>query len=157
MKKNSSSESSVSLPRTTYWFTESEENLPEDFVPIRLVLVPSSMSVDIRRTTVLLGRHSEADVRLPLPDVSRRHCRLMFQNGEWTAFDLQSLNGVYLNERQIEKSARVEIGDHIRIGGFTFRVDLLEGGRATNENKEERMLLSIFRALPGREPRRPAA
>ena len=46
---------------------------------------------------MLIGRHSQADIRLPLPDVSRRHCRFFFGEGVWQVLDLNSLNGVFLN------------------------------------------------------------
>jgi hypothetical protein len=55
--------------------------LPADFVPLRLVLQPSGATMEVAQADVLVGRHSCADVRLPLPDVSRRHCRLVFVGG----------------------------------------------------------------------------
>ena len=72
---------------------------------------------------MLIGRHSDADVRLPLADVSRRHCRFVFRKGCWSIYDLQSLNGVFLNEERIEQAA-VHEGDQIRIGRYTFEVHL---------------------------------
>jgi pSer/pThr/pTyr-binding forkhead associated (FHA) protein len=103
--------------------------VPLDFVPLRLVLQPSGATVELTQPDVLIGRHSLADVRLPLPDVSRRHCRCLFGQGFWQVIDLNSLNGVFLNGEPI-RQATVRNGDLLRIGGFTFAVDLSETAEA---------------------------
>src|SRR2546423_3973024 len=54
-----------------------------DFIPMTLVLQPNGLKVELTRPEMLLGRHSGADLRLPMPDVSRRHCRFVFQDGVW--------------------------------------------------------------------------
>jgi pSer/pThr/pTyr-binding forkhead associated (FHA) protein len=118
--------------------------LPADFIPLRLVLKASGTTVDLTRPDMILGRHSSADVRLPLPDVSRRHCRFFFEEGAWHVEDLKSLNGTFVNEQAIEQ-ALVCHGDTLRIGGFVFSVDL--GGEKKRPNGE--LILSITRALPG--------
>jgi pSer/pThr/pTyr-binding forkhead associated (FHA) protein len=96
---------------------------PPGFVPLRLVLQPSGAAVEVTRPDTLVGRHSEADIRLPLPDVSRRHCRLVFAEGGWQVIDLNSLNGLQVNGEQVLQ-APLDQGDLLRIGGFTFMVDL---------------------------------
>ncbi|HYV37887.1 MAG TPA: FHA domain-containing protein, partial [Gemmataceae bacterium] len=68
-------------------------------------------------------RHSAADVRLALPDVSRRHCRFVFSDGSWRVFDLNSLNGVFVNGERLQE-ATVFHGDRIRIGSLTFECEL---------------------------------
>ena len=77
---------------------------------------------------MVLGRHSEADVRLPLPDVSRRHCRFVFSAGHWRVIDLGSLNGIYVNGEPVQQ-AELHHSDTLRIGGFVFEVDLRPGER----------------------------
>jgi pSer/pThr/pTyr-binding forkhead associated (FHA) protein len=81
------------------------------------------MQVELTRPDMLVGRHSEADIRLPLPDVSRRHCRFLFVAGSWQVHDLNSLNGVFVNDQQVQQTV-VHSGDRIRIGGFTFTVEI---------------------------------
>jgi pSer/pThr/pTyr-binding forkhead associated (FHA) protein len=97
------------------------------FLPMRLVLQPSGASVEVTRPDVLVGRHSEADIRLPLPDVSRRHCRLVFADGGWQVIDLNSLNGIQVNGEQVLQ-APLDQGDLLRVGGFTFQVELTAAG-----------------------------
>src|SRR5947209_10480206 len=99
------------------------EELPPDFVPLRLVIQPGGVAIELGRPDLLAGRHSAADVRLPLPDVSRRHCRFLFVEGCWQVVDLNSLNGVFVNDEPVLQ-APLRQGDLVRIGGFTFAVDL---------------------------------
>ena len=101
----------------------SEEPLPPSFVPLRLVLQASGAVIEITRPEAIIGRHTEADIRLPLPDVSRRHCRLLFIEGGWQIMDLNSLNGVQLNGEAVLQ-APLGQDDRLRIGGFHFVVDL---------------------------------
>jgi pSer/pThr/pTyr-binding forkhead associated (FHA) protein len=99
-----------------------KEPPPEDFVSLRLTLLPGGRFVEISRLEAVLGRHSRADVRLPLPDVSRRHCRLFWRDDGWHVADLGSFNGTFLNNRPVE-SAPLNPGDALRVGGFTFVVE----------------------------------
>jgi pSer/pThr/pTyr-binding forkhead associated (FHA) protein len=94
-----------------------------DLPPLRLCLRPGKFAVEVTRSGTVLGRHSGADVRLPLPDVSRRHCRFDCEDGRWQVFDLDSLNGVFLNGEPVRQA---ELHDHdvMQIGGFVFDVEL---------------------------------
>jgi hypothetical protein len=94
-----------------------------EFVPLRLMLQPGNMAIELTRPDMVVGRHSDADIRLPLPDVSRRHCRFVFGNGNWVVMDLNSLNGVFVNDEPIGH-ATLKQGDRVRIGGYIFAVDL---------------------------------
>jgi pSer/pThr/pTyr-binding forkhead associated (FHA) protein len=103
--------------------TPPEFDLPAGFVPMRLLLQPGGLCVDINKPQMIVGRHSEADVRLGLPDVSRRHCRFVFADDSWQVYDLNSLNGVFVNGERLHQAA-IRHGDRIRIGSLTFEVDL---------------------------------
>jgi hypothetical protein len=96
---------------------------PAGFVPMGLVLVPTGMRVDVTKAEAVVGRHTDADVRLPLPDVSRKHCRFVFADGRWHVLDLNSTNGVYVNNKRVDQ-AGLNHRDRVKIGGFTFEVDL---------------------------------
>jgi pSer/pThr/pTyr-binding forkhead associated (FHA) protein len=117
----------------------SEPELPADFVPLRLVLQPSGAVIEVDRPDMVVGRHTEADVRLPLPDVSRRHCRLQFLEGCWQVIDLNSLNGVQVNGEQVLQ-APLAHDDLLRIGGFTFAVEI---GRASSGGHVQSILKTL--------------
>jgi len=162
MDNSERSTEAAGLPVTgTHGRGLSDIPLPAGFVPLRLVLQPSGASVELTRADMLIGRHSQADIRLPLPDVSRRHCRFFFGEGVWQVLDLNSLNGVFLNGEPV-RQATVRQGDLLRIGGFTFAVDL--GGaeaQATEDDVSEGLIRRIFKTLPlpsrEAEPRRRAS
>ncbi len=120
----------------------------EEFAPLRLVLQPTGAVVAVTRPDVVVGRHSLADIHLPLPDVSRRHCRLVHADGLWEVIDLKSLNGIWVNDREVAR-AELNHGDTLRIGGFTFMVDLSRP--VTVAGPEDGVLRSIFSALPPAE------
>lgn len=92
-----------------------------DIVPLQLVLVPSGRTLELKQADQLLGRHSSSDIRLPLADVSRRHCRIFYANSSWHVLDLDSTNGVFLNHRKVHQS-KLATGDLLRIGSFLFEV-----------------------------------
>jgi pSer/pThr/pTyr-binding forkhead associated (FHA) protein len=94
-----------------------------DFFPLRLILHPGGALTELTRPDMVLGRHTGADVRLSLPDVSRRHCRCLFVDGNWHILDLNSMNGVWLNDTPVQQAV-LRQGDVVRIGGFAFKVDL---------------------------------
>ncbi len=126
---------------------DAEPELPADFAPLRLRLQPGGLSVELTRPSVLIGRHSDADVRLALPDVSRRHCRFVFADGGWQVQDLNSLNGVWVNGERLQHAALTQ-NDFVRIGSLTFLVDL---GRTAVADPDEGAAVykSITNILPG--------
>jgi predicted component of type VI protein secretion system len=93
------------------------------FVPLRLLLHPGGLCVEMNKPDMLVGRHSAADIRLSLPDVSRQHCRFVFADGAWRVFDLNSLNGIFVNGERLQE-ASVNHGDRIRIGSLTFAIEV---------------------------------
>lgn len=133
-----------------HWHRGPDPELPPDFLPLRLVLQPTGHSVELTRPDMVLGRHSGADLRLPLPDVSRRHCRFAFLDGCWQLFDLNSLNGTYVNNERVTHTI-LQHGDAIRMGGFTFMVQL-QASHATvklpGRPSTEGVLHRIAEALP---------
>lgn len=100
-----------------------ESTVPPPFIPLRLRLQDCDLVVTLTKPDMTFGRHTDADVRLPLPDVSRRHCRFVFADGGWHVFDLDSLNGVHVNGVRV-KQKTLGHNDTLRLGGFTFLVDL---------------------------------
>jgi pSer/pThr/pTyr-binding forkhead associated (FHA) protein len=126
--------------------------------PLRLLLQPGGQVVDCTRPDLVVGRHSLADVRLPLPDVSRRHCRLVCRDGSWQVVDLDSLNGVFVNGEKV-REATLHHRDVLRVGGFLLEVDLQSADNTVSLSDEERpadgVLRSIADALPDADPAPP--
>jgi pSer/pThr/pTyr-binding forkhead associated (FHA) protein len=74
---------------------------------------------------VVLGRGSEAEIRLEDPFASSSHARIFEQGGILAIEDIGSTNGTYLNEELLESPRPLHRGDRVRIGDseFTFEVD----------------------------------
>jgi Protein of unknown function (DUF3662)/FHA domain len=63
----------------------------------------------------VIGRGTDADIRLPDTGVSRKHVDIVLEGGVATAEDLGSTNGTLVNGRRISRQALSD-GDVIRIG-----------------------------------------
>ncbi len=109
-----------------HWPRAAWTHRADDLVPLRLALPLSGRILEVTSTDIMLGRHSQADIRLSLPNVSRRHCRLVLCEGRWHVFDLDSLNGVFVNGERV-RQAVLRHRDMLQIGGYAFEVDLLAG------------------------------
>lgn len=132
---------------------EAEARAAKPRVPLRLLLQPHGLVVELNRSETVVGRHHEANLRLPLPDVSRRHCRILFVDGAWQVCDLNSLNGVYVNDERVQQAV-LRHHDMVRIGGFLFQVDLHSGEAtvAMSPSAQEQVIKSIADILPAPAP-----
>lgn len=71
----------------------------------------------------VIGRASDVDVRIDDISLSRRHLRLtMSDEGDVTAEDLGSTNGIFVNGRK-HLMPRLVVGDRVTIGTLDFVVD----------------------------------
>ncbi|HEX4588848.1 MAG TPA: FHA domain-containing protein [Gemmataceae bacterium] len=118
---------------------------PGAFQPLRLRLQPGDHVIDLTEPDVLLGRQSDADLRMPQPDVSRHHCRFQFTDEGWRVVDLNSLNGVFVNGARVRRLAVIQPGDQIRICGVELNV---EGPAGESAGEPAEMLRTIAAALP---------
>src|SRR5438067_1421 len=99
---------------TTVWSSPAPADSSAPVSPLRLRRELSAEIVEIASTSAVVGRHTEADLRLSGPDVSRRHCRIGVEDGMWRIVDLASTNGVYLNGVRLTE-ANLYPGDRLRI------------------------------------------
>jgi predicted component of type VI protein secretion system len=122
---------------------DDDVKLPPGFTPLRLMLVPWGRMINVTRPEVIVGRHSTCDIHLPLADVSRRHCRLLFQAGKWWVLDTGSLNGIFVND-SLTQSHALTSGDRLRVGSFTL---LVQPAEEELDSHEEVVFRSIAGAL----------
>ena len=87
------------------------------------------VSLDDRRYVLdgpiaVLGRSRECDCVLNDPNVSRRHAELRRgSTGDWQIVDLESTNGVKVNDRRVDAS-RLSPGDRVTVGTIQFIFDI---------------------------------
>jgi two-component system, cell cycle response regulator len=67
-----------------------------------------------------IGRDSSNDIVVNSDSVSRRHARLIVEDGARIVTDLQSTNGTYVNNEPI-LSQQLENGDQMKIGDSIFK------------------------------------
>jgi diguanylate cyclase (GGDEF)-like protein len=97
--------------------------------------------------SMLIGRDASSDITINNPFVSRNHaCIQPHPDGGYLVVDLQSTNGVYINENR-EESAKLKDGDYLRIGNYIYRY--LEGGNVETQYHEEILRLTIIDGLTG--------
>ena len=65
-----------------------------------------------------IGRHPESIIFFDDITVSRRHSEVTLSENEVKVTDVGSLNGTYLNQRQIDSSQQLVPGDVLQIGKF---------------------------------------
>lgn len=82
----------------------------------RAVLETGDRRFAITPPVTIVGRGSEADVRLDDPNVSRRHAEFRLDAGRWMVTDLGSTNGTLLRGAPLRGSAELRDGDHLRLG-----------------------------------------
>ncbi|HYO65252.1 MAG TPA: FHA domain-containing protein [Archangium sp.] len=70
------------------------------------------------RDEITIGRQEGNTIRLTERNVSRRHARLVRQNGHVLVEDLGSYNGVRINGERIKGQTQVADGDLIQIGDY---------------------------------------
>jgi len=87
----------------------------------------------ITKTTWRIGRGSDNEMTLQDSSVSRRHAEIHRDKGDvFTIFDLDSLNGVFVNNDKVKKQILHE-GDILDIGDISLRFTLLSNEYALEE------------------------
>jgi pSer/pThr/pTyr-binding forkhead associated (FHA) protein len=80
-------------------------------------------SFSVTRDITVIGRREDCDLRIPLLDVSRKHCRFIKENSTLRVEDLGSSNGTYLNGQRVQES-QVAPGDTVQLGPVVFIVQI---------------------------------
>lgn len=76
-------------------------------------------SFSVTRDMTVIGRREDCDLRIPLGDVSRKHCRLILDGETIKVEDLGSSNGTYRNGERIQQ-AELSAGDTLQVGPVVF-------------------------------------
>src|SRR5690606_4016984 len=78
-------------------------------------------SFSVSREVTVVGRREDCDLRIPLSDVSRKHCRLIKDGDVLRLEDLGSSNGTFVNGQRV-REATLRPGDTVSIGPVSFGV-----------------------------------
>ncbi len=106
-------------------------------------------SFSLPRTITVVGRREDCDLRIPLAEVSRKHCRIINENDTLRIEDLGSSNGTFVNGERAQEAA-INAGDTVAIGPVTFVVQVngvpadeeIQAAGAVNPNTDTSVSLS---------------
>lgn len=76
-------------------------------------------SFSLTRDITVIGRREDCDLRIPLGEISRKHCRLVRDGDSLRLEDLGSSNGTYHNGQRVQE-AILSPGDSIQVGPLVF-------------------------------------
>ncbi len=93
--------------------------MPARFVPLSKGSAPI---IPVQRPVVLIGRHPDCDIRIDLPQISRRHCCVALAYDRLTIRDLGSKNGVRVNGKVVEE-VQLRPGDEVAIAHLIYRLE----------------------------------
>ena len=79
-------------------------------------------SVMLIRGDVTIGRMDDNAIILSEPFVSGHHARVYAKNNTLYIEDLNSTNGIYVNDEKVEGKIKLTTGDEIKIGSAIFTV-----------------------------------
>ena len=71
---------------------------------------------DLAQAPILIGRGSDAAIRLDDDYVSTRHARIAASGDQWFVEDLGSTNGTYIGSARITQPTTLTLGTQVRIG-----------------------------------------
>ena len=71
---------------------------------------------------ILIGRGSDAAIRLDDDYVSTRHARIASSGDEWFVEDLGSTNGTYIGSHRLTQPTTLQLGSKVRIGKTTIEL-----------------------------------
>jgi ABC transport system ATP-binding/permease protein len=117
------------------------------------------------RDEITIGRQEGNTIRLTERNVSRRHARLMRNNGHVLIEDLGSYNGIKINGDKISGQVQIADGDLIQIGDYDLAIQAeekaaaptvpLESSSAVAPTRKLNDAVATMPSLPAVEP--PAA
>jgi adenylate cyclase len=78
--------------------------------------------IPLLKQQMLVGRRESCDIILRFANVSAHHCQLSIENGYLYARDMQSRNGIKVNDVKVSER-RLSPGDILSISKHRYRVD----------------------------------
>lgn len=92
---------------------------PRRGAPTHVLVVEGSnagATAALSAAPILIGRGSDAAIRLEDDYVSTRHARIAASGDQWFVEDLGSTNGTYLGSSRITQPTTLALGAQVRIG-----------------------------------------
>lgn len=82
----------------------------------------AGQTVALDEAPILVGRGTDAAIRLDDDYVSTRHARIASSGDQWFVEDLGSTNGTYIGTHRLTQPTTLQLGSVIRIGKTTLEL-----------------------------------
>ena len=79
-------------------------------------------TISLDQAPLLIGRGSDAAIRLDDDYVSTRHARIAASGEQWFIEDLGSTNGTYIGSSRLTQPTTLQLGTQVRIGKTTLEL-----------------------------------
>ncbi|NLN69789.1 MAG: DUF3662 domain-containing protein [Chloroflexi bacterium] len=84
-----------------------------------ILIIDGKTTYPLNKPVINIGRHSNNDLVLTNPHVSRHHAQLRVIKNHYVVFDVGSMGGLFLNNRRVSQ-ATLHAGDVLRIGAVNL-------------------------------------
>ena len=103
--------------------TEAEDDWPDESATRLLVRAEGEAEIVhvINKKATAIGRATDNDIQIDTKYISRHHARIVITRGATVIEDLGSTNGVFVNERRINRRKTLADGDFVIIGKTQYR------------------------------------
>lgn len=102
-------------------------------------------SFKLHNYITVIGRDDICEIKIDDEKISKKHCRIEFEGGEYFVEDLTSRNGTYVNNKFISKRTQLKNRDVITVGScnlmFHKPLNLFEISLMFFANKSSRRIL----------------
>ncbi len=111
--------------------------------------------IPLLKKKLLVGRRESCDIVLRFANVSAHHCQLTIDGGYLYARDLQSRNGIKVNEVKVQEQ-RLDPGDTLAVAKHKYRVeyspaDLGAVGPPPTQNRSQEIMSESLLSRAGLE------
>ncbi len=86
-----------------------------------LIPLKGGDTIPLIREVMTIGRRDSCDIPMHFPNISGKHCELLYRSGYWYIRDLHSTNGVKVNNLRVDQKI-LHPGDKISIGKRLFTI-----------------------------------
>lgn len=93
-----------------------------------------------------IGRSEDCNLCLDDPMASRHHAAIFIEHGKVRVEDLQSRNGVFVNQERIGESSLIQHGDIVRVGSQEMKL-IRRGGVGRAETLAQRPVTARLQAF----------
>jgi len=91
----------------------------------------------INKSTVSIGRSKSCDIPIFSDSLSRIHCQIFEENGEFFIMDLNSTNGVFINDERIDPNKKIRLISFLNVKiAFLYELTIVPEHQIHEEKKE---------------------